>query len=172
MRTLHPSLLALTLCTALLSACGGGDEGAIVEERDPEPSGEPATLTVASADDAALNGVYSTTNINTNNVTKVNPIGADPETCRFKFDGPRQAGTNRVMGGDIRYIPGTNNLQVAFIAINGIEFRLDGSAGAQVDRPNDEIDFAGAVLTSTQGTGDTITLSGSVPMRPNRPEGC
>lgn len=169
MRTLRPSLLALSLCAALLSACGGGDEGAVVEEMDPEPSGQPATLTVSSASNAALNGVYSTTNINTNNVTKVNPIGGDPETCRFRFDGPTQAGTARVMGGDIRYIPGTNNLQVAFVAINGVEFTLNGSAGAAVDRAGDEIDFTGAVLTGTQGS---ITLTGSVPMRPDRPEGC
>jgi len=169
MRTLRPTLLVLSLSAALLSACGGGDEGVVVEEKDPEPSGQAATLTVSSASDTALNGVYSTSNINTNNVTKVNPIGSDPETCRFKFDGPTQVGTTRIMGGDIRYLPGTNNLQVAFIAINGVEFTLNGSAGARVDRAGNDIDFTGAVLTGTQGS---ITLTGSVPMRPDRPEGC
>lgn len=172
MRNLKSSVLALSLC-ALLAACGGGDEGVVVDEKDPSPSGEAATVTVLAATDADLNGIYSTSNINLNNVTKVNPIGGTPETCRFKFDGPEQAGgTDRVMGGDIRYIPGTENLHSTFIAINGIEFTLQGTLGGRVDRANDEIDFAGAVLTSTQGTGDEITLTGSIPMLPNRPEGC
>lgn len=173
MRT--PSLSTVAgsmLLVALLSACGGSDEGAIVEDEDPSPSGRSATVAVSAADDAILNGVYSTTNIALNNVTKVNPIGGDPETCRFRFSGPQQAGTTRIMGGDIRYIPGANTVRTTFVAIDGIEFRLEGSTGASVDRANDEVDYTGAVLTSTQGTGRRITLTGSIPMLPNRPEGC
>jgi hypothetical protein len=172
MRNLTSSILVLSVSAALLSACGGGDEGIIVDERDPEPSGRSATLTVTAAGDAALNGIYTSSNVNLNNVTKVNPIGSDPETCRFKFSGPQNATTSRIMGGDVRYIPGTETLQTTFVAINGVEFRLIGTTGARVDRAGNEIDYTGAVLTSTQGTGQTITLSGSIPMLENRPGGC
>lgn len=172
MRKLNASLLMLSLSAALLSACGGSDEGAIVEEDDPEPSTIAASVTVTAAGDPALNGIYATNGIYLNNVTKVNPFGGERETCRFKFTGPRNATTGRVMGGDIRYVPGANDLFVTFIDINSVEFKMDGSTGATVDRANNEIDFAGAVLTSTQGTGQSITLTGSIPMLPNRPEGC
>lgn len=172
MRKLNASILVLSLSAALLSACGGSDEGAIVEDDDPEPSTIAASVTVTAAGDPALNGIYATDGIYLNNVTKVNPVGGDPETCRFKFTGPRNATTGRVMGGDIRYIPGTNSLHVTFIDINSVEFRLDGTTGASVDRANNEIDFTGAVLVSTQATGQSITLTGSIPMLPNRPEGC
>jgi hypothetical protein len=143
-RTIKPALAALSL-SVLLAACGGGDEGVVVDAKDPSPSGQSASITV---------------------------IGGDPETCRFKFDGPEASSPRRVMGGDIRYIPGTENLHSAFVAINGVEFELQGTTGVRVDRANDEVDFTAAVLTSTQGSGDEITLTGSIPMRPDRPEGC
>jgi len=171
MRNVKPSMLAVGVAV-LLAACGGGDEGVFVEDKDPEPTTTDATVVVTGADDSALNGIYTTDGILLNRVTKVNPIGGDPETCRFRFSGPKSATSGRVMGGDIRYRPGTDNLEVAFIAINGVEFRLQGTRGARVDRGDDEIDFTGAELTSTAGTGNTITLTGSIPMLPNRPGGC
>lgn len=172
MRNLKHPLLAVAV-VVLLAACGGGsDEGVIVDEDDPEPSDISATVTVASASDIGLNGIYATDGIFLNNVTKVNPIGSDPETCRFKFAGPTNALTGRIMGGDIRYRPDTDDLYVSWIAIDGVEFRLEGSTGARVDRASDEIDFAGAVLTKEDGSGDTIALTGSIPMLPNRPGGC
>lgn len=166
-----PSLLAVSF-TAFLAACGGGDEGAFVENKDPTASGLSATMTVSAAVDTPLNGVYSTNNVALNNVTKVNPIGGDPETCRFRFSGLQQQGSTRLMDGDIRYIPGTNQLRTTFVSIDTIEYRLEGTTGASVDRANNRVVYTGAVLTSTQSTGRTITLSGSVPMRGDRPEGC
>src|SRR4051812_30790245 len=71
------SAVALAL---LLSACGGSDEGIIVDEHEPSPSGASATVTVTGAGDATLNGVYASSNVSLNNVTKVNPIGGEPET--------------------------------------------------------------------------------------------
>jgi hypothetical protein len=171
MRVLPHSALALSLAV-LLSACGGDDEGAVVDERDPSASGRTASVTVAAAGNAAFNGVYATTDLWLNNVTKVNPIGGDPETCRFRFDKLRQTGTTRNMNGDIRYIPGSTEVRTTFVAIDTVEFRLQGTTGASVDRANNRIVYTNAVLTSTQGTGQTITLSGAIPMLPNRPEGC
>jgi hypothetical protein len=76
------------------------------------------------------------------------------------------------MNGDIRYIPDTNNLHVVFIAIDGIEFSSHDTVNAAVDRPNNKVDFSGKVLPASTGVASTITLSGSVPMRGNRPAGC
>lgn len=168
-----PHILAAIAVAALVSACGGGDEGAIVEEKDPTPSGTSATLTVTSATEGALNGIYTTNNVSLNNVTKVNPIGGDPETCRFRFTGLVQGGVGtRQMDGDIRYIPGNENTRTTFVSINTVEFRLEGTDGARVDRANNRVVYTGAVLTSTQGTGNSITLTGAIPMRGDRPEGC
>jgi hypothetical protein len=168
------ALLATTAVafSVLLAACGGGDEGIIVEEHDPSPSGMAASVTASAATDATLNGIYASSNINLNNVTKVNPIGGEPETCRFRFSGLQQAGSNRLMDGDVRYLPGTNALRTTVISIATIEFRLLGTTGATVDKANNQVTFAGAIFTSTTGSGATITLTGSIPMLPNRPEGC
>lgn len=157
--------------SVLLAACGGGDEGIVVEQHDPSASGLSATLTVSAAGSPELNGVYTTTNLFLNNVTKVNPIG-EAETCRFRFSGLPQTGQNRLMDGDVRYIPGNPNLATTVISIATIEFRLVGSAGAAVDRANNRVNFTGAVFTSTQGTGQSLTLTGALPMRGDRPEGC
>lgn len=167
------STLAAASTAFLLAACGGGDEGVIVEERDPSPSGLAGALTVSAATaDANLNGAYSSNNVALNNVTKVNPIGGEPETCRFRFSGLVQTPGGRLMDGDIRYIPGNPEVRTTFVSINTIEYRLQGSAGAAVDRANDRVVYTNAVLTSTQGSSNTITLNGFVPMLGNRPEGC
>lgn len=171
MRVLPSSALALSLAV-LLAACGGDDEGVVVDERDPSSSGRAASVTVTAAGTASLNGIYASTDIFLNNVTKVNPIGGDPETCRFRFDRLRQQGTTRNMNGDIRYIPGSPEVRTTFVAIDSVEFRLQGTAGASVDRANNRVVYTNAVLTSTQGTGQTITLTGAIPMLPDRPEGC
>ncbi len=160
-----PFILVTVAAAALLSACGGSND-------DPAPTPKNATLTITNASDATLNGVYSTSTLSLTDVEKVNPIGGDPETCRFRFSGLQQAGTNRLMDGDIRYIPGNTEVRVTFIAINSVEFRLQGSTNAAADRTNNEIDYTGATLTSTQGTAQTLGLTGSVPMNSGRPEGC
>jgi hypothetical protein len=157
-----------------LTACGGGDdEGVFVDEREPFATGLPATVTVTQSGAPALNGTYSSNNIFLNNVTKVNPIDAR-ETCRMRFTGLAQqvSGSDRVMSGDLRYIPGSVDLHTAFASISSIEFRLDGTAGARVDRAGNRIVFTNAVLTSTQGTGQSITLTGAIPLLGDRPEGC
>ena len=173
MRILFSTTTAVALAAAvLLAACGGSDEGIIVDEHEPSATGANATVTIAGATDPSLNGVYSTSNIFLNNVTKVNPIGGDPETCRFRFSGLKQVGSTRTMDGDIRYIPGNAEVRTTVISIDTVEFRLVGSTGAAVDRANDRVNYAGAVLSSTQNTTGTLTLTGGIPIRGDRPEGC
>jgi hypothetical protein len=148
----------------LLSGCGGGSD-------DPEPTPIGASLTVSAATNATLNGVYSTNTVALAEVEKINPIGGDPEVCSFRFSGLAKPGGG-LMDGDIRYIPGTNELRVIFVSISGLEFVSRDPTNAGVDRANNEIDLTGKLLTASTGVASTITLTGSMPMRGNRPEGC
>lgn len=161
----------------LLSACGGGDdEGIFVDERDPSATGLTASVTVASPANTALGGTYASNNIFLNNVTKVNPIGGDPELCKFRFSGLQQQGGAtpvRTMDGDFRYIPGTNQVRSGLVSINTVEFALPGTTGvgATVDKANNQIVFTNAQFTSAS-TGQSITVTGSIPLLRDRPEGC
>lgn len=158
-RALIPAALA-----ALLAACGGGGD-------DPEPTPVGATLTVSNATSASFNGVYSTGTIALTEVRKFNEIGPRPEQCIFEFSG--LAGPNgQSMNGDIRYTPGSDQLQTAFISIGGFEFRSDDSTNVLADRTNGRIVFSGKTLRASSGVASNITLSGELPMRGDRPEGC
>lgn len=177
MKTFVRAALPALLAAAFLAACGGGgdDQGFVTDDRDPTSSGRSASATVAGATstDSAFNGGYATTDIFLNDVTKVNPVGGRPETCRFRFSQLTKTGGPQVMSGDIRYIPGNTNIDVVFISIDTVEFRIEGETPTvQVDRANNRVVFSGAVLTSTQNTGRSITLTSAIPMRPDRPEGC
>jgi hypothetical protein len=170
MRPAFYKFAASAVLVSVLAACGGGDDDA--DSGDPQPRAIPATIAVPAASDASLTGTYSSNTIALNEVTKFNPVGGDPETCRFRFAGLQQSGTTRLMDGDIRYVPGTTELRVAFVSINTIEFRIQGTGGVFIDKPNNRVVFTNAVLTSTQGSANTITLNGAIPMLGGRPEGC
>ena len=58
------------------------------------------------------------------------------------------------------------------VAINAIEFKSDDTTNAAVDRSGNEIDLTGKVLSASTNVNSKITVSGSMPMRGNRPEGC
>ena len=148
----------------LLTSCGGGSD-------DPEPTPIGATLTVSAATNVPFNGVYSTDIVSLAAVEKINPIGEEREVCSFRFSGLQKAGGS-MLSGDIRYIPGSTLLHVVFIAIGEFEFQSRDSTNVAVDRANNEVDFTGKVLTASTGVSSTITLTGSVPMRGGRPEGC
>src|SRR4051812_45309056 len=96
MKAVLQSTLAVLAATTLLAACGGGDEGVFVEDRDPRPSGRTASATVSggAGADAVLNGAYATSDVSLNNVTKVDPTD-DVETCRFRFANLPQVGSQR-----------------------------------------------------------------------------
>ncbi|MDB5751112.1 MAG: hypothetical protein JWP65_1533 [Ramlibacter sp.] len=172
MKRSFPSVFAAVTAAVMLAACGGsgGDSDFVFEDENPEASNRSGSVAVAGSATAALNGVYASNNVFLNAVEKVNPIGSDPELCRFRFSRLEQAGTARVISGDVRYQPGTPTIRVMFIAINNVDYSLVEPAGT-VDRVNDEIDLAGARFSTGAG-GDTITLTGSIPMRDNRPQGC
>lgn len=162
---LRPSLKALATLSSLavLAACGGGSDA-------PEPTPVPATLAVTNSTNAVFNGVYATPTASLAEVVKVNPIGGEPEVCSFRFSGLRGPGGE--MSGDVRYIPGTNSLRVIFISIGGVEFVSRDTTNAAVDRPNNEVDLNAKTLAASTGVASSITVTGSIPMRGNRPEGC
>ena len=112
----------------------------------PELTPVSATLAVSNSTNAMFNGVYTTNTASLAEVVKVNPIGSEPEVCSFRFSGLQGPGGE--LSGDVRYIPGTNALHVIFIAIGG------------------------KTLTASTGVASTITVTGSIPMRGDRPEGC
>ena len=148
----------------LLSACGGGSDA-------PEPTPIPASLTVSAATSPTLNGIYASSAVSLSAVEKINPIGGEPEVCSFKFAGLAHS-SGSVMDGDIRYIPGNPSLRVIFISIGGLEFVSRDTTNAAADRTNSKVDLTGKVLTASTGVASTITVTGSVPMRSGRPEGC
>src|SRR5512140_883986 len=148
----------------LLAGCGGGSS-------DPEPTPIPATLTVSAATSPGFNGVYTTSAINLAAVVKNKRLDNEPETCAFKFSGPATA-SGGTLGGDIRYIPANYAMNVVFVSINDFEFQSHDSANALVDLANNKVVFSGYTLTSSTGVASTITLTGSVPMIGNRPNGC
>lgn len=156
--------LGPVLLLVLLTACGGGSD-------DPVPTPVSASLTVSSATSTGLNGVYSTNAVGLAAVEKINPIGGDPEVCSFRFSGLAKTGGG-TMDGDIRYLPGTNSLRTIFISISGLEFVSRDTTNAAVDRANNRINLTGKVLAASTGVASTITVTGSVPMRGDRPEGC
>ena len=148
----------------LLSGCGGGSDS-------PEPTPIGATVTVSAATNSGFNGVYTASAISLAEVVKVNPIGSEPEVCSFRFSGLANF-AGAMLDGDIRYLPGTNALHVVFVSINGFEFNSRDAANASVNRTANTIDFSSKLLNASTGVASTITLTGSVPMRSGRPEGC
>ena len=165
MNFVYKTLASSLVLGLLLSGCGGGSDA-------PEPTPLNASLTVTGATDANLNGVYSTTALNLSAVEKNNPIGGEPEVCAFRFSGLQQVGSQRTMDGDVRYIPGTNELRVVFASISGVEFVSRTTAAGAVDKPNNQVTFTAKPLTASSGNGTAISLTGNLPMRTGRPEGC
>ncbi|MCE1191294.1 MAG: hypothetical protein LWW96_03970 [Acidovorax sp.] len=166
MKTLFKTCAALAATSVLLVACGGGNDD------DPSPSNEPGVLTVTGASLEGLNGVYGNGALNLTDVDKKNPIGSTPELCTFKFDGANKVGSPATAFGDIRYRPDATNLHQVFLTFDGKEYASGEPADTAVVRESDQVRFTNKTLTATDGSNNTLRVSGIVPMRPNRPLGC
>ncbi len=159
-------LIPAAALTLVLTACGGGGGGGL---SDLEPTTRAATVVVSNASNPSLNGTYTTTGISLSEVIKENQIGSTPELCRFRFFGLQGPG-GVFMDGNIRYRPGTFIIETMFTSIAAIEFSTADGTNTLVDRPNNEIDLNGKVFNPN--TASSITVTGSIPMRLGRPEGC
>jgi hypothetical protein len=61
----------------------------------------------------------------------------------------------------------------SFMAINGLEYRLDNSAAVVVNKDAHRIRFVNATLAAPGNPAETITVNGFVPYRmENLPAGC
>lgn len=72
--------------------------------------------------------------------------------------------------GDVRYRPDATTVYQAYLTFNGKEYGALDWSDVSVVRGSDRIRLTGKVVEASDG--DRITVSGIIPMRPNRPSGC
>lgn len=166
---MRPHSTALPLCgialALTLSACGGGDD-------DPSPTPRDSLVTVSSATDATLVGVYGTSTTGLSDVEKQNPVDA-PQFCSYNFDSLVKAGASSVlMNGRVAYNVNQNLVNNFKVAVAGTTYGSGDSAGTQVDKAANQVTVNNKVLTSESDGVSKITVTARIPMRGNRPDGC
>ncbi|RYX90517.1 MAG: hypothetical protein EOO28_29330 [Comamonadaceae bacterium] len=167
---MNRSFKTLAMCaavTAMLAACGGGD--------DPDPTNRDSALTITLATETALNGTYAAANTSLSDVQTIARAGAT-DACEFTFDNIRKTTDNAISAtGRVRYIKDETTLNQFSISINGSAYTGDNGSNAVVDRAASVIRFNGKVLTGGGASGlgtNTYTLTGVIPMAFSRPSGC
>lgn len=174
-----PSMVRSVLVPVLagaLAGCGGGVSFFFGDDDWWEPgwdagfSGRAASLAV-DATEEALDGTWSTRDTELTQVLRFAATGSEPQTCRFQFYGLRQEGQDRSLDGEVRYLPDSFVRRTVFIGIGQREYRLDGG-NWWVDRANERVVFDGALLRSLDGAGETLSLTGDVPLPRWRETGC
>jgi hypothetical protein len=166
MNSLLKTCSAMAAASVLLVACGGGNDD------DPTPSNDPGVLTVSNATLPGLNGVYGNGTLNLTEVDKKNPIGSVPELCTFRFDGANKVGSTETAFGDVRYRPDATGLHQVFVTFAGKEYSSGEPVDTSVARDANQVRLVGKTLSATDGSANTLRVTGVIPMRPNRPLGC
>lgn len=172
-----PSRWWLAAAATLLSACGGAVSISLVFFEDDagdlglRRSGLAASLTVSGATDARIDGGYASGDTLLSEVQRFLPPG-EPSTCRFRFAGLLQAGGARDLQGEVRYVADRNDVRGTFVAIDGLQFRMDGGVGVALDRLGNTVSYRGAVLPATAGDAGQVTLTGTIPLPAARATGC
>ncbi len=158
-------LSAVLAAAALLSACGGGGDS--LDER-------AASLTVTNASASGLDGTYGDGNINATEVTQVPATGTDPVLCSFGFNGADRVGGDGTASGTVRYATNADALYRLVLNVRGREFATANGDGDDTDvhHSRDYIEIVNKRLTATDGTGDTLRVTGLLTLRGNRPAGC
>lgn len=181
MNSLVRPLLSALLAAGLLSGCGGGVSVGFFDDDDDDvfiddrafPSGRPASMTVQAATDPQVVGTYARDNVRLTSVFRFSARGGTPETCRFQFEDLLEPTTRLSMSGEIQYLPGTDTVHASFLVVDFREYRVVGSGAVTLDRAANSIAFNQAVLAATVGTGQQITVTGTIPMRNElKPVGC
>jgi hypothetical protein len=128
---------------------------------------------VNAATDPRVLGTYASDDVRLTHVFRFSARGSTPETCRFQFEDLADANSRIFMSGEIQYLPGTDTVHASFIVVDNREYLVGTSNLVRLDRASNAIVFHEAVLNSTFGNAQTITISGTVPMRNERtPAGC
>jgi hypothetical protein len=168
------TFLAPLAAATLLVACGGGV--VFVDDdffEDPFASGRTATLDVVSPQDTRFSGTYTTDDTSLTRTRRFAPVGTLPATCRFLFAGLKLEGRNAFLDGEVRYRVNSTEVVTTFMAINGLQYRLDDSAAVVVNKDTDRIRFQNATLANARNPAETITVTGFVPYRQQDiPAGC
>lgn len=172
-----PRRWAPAAAAMLLSACGGAVSISLVFFDDDagdlglRRSGRPSSLAVSGATDGRVDGSYATDDTLLSEAQRFVPPG-EPATCRFRFAGLLQAGGARDLEGEVRYFPERDELRGTFVAIDGLQFRMDGGVGVVLDRVADTVTYQGAVLPATAGDPGQVRLTGTIPLPTVRASGC
>ncbi len=164
MKNILKTLALSAAVVSMLAACGGGD--------DPDPTPRDTLLTVTAATDATFNGVYGSTETSLSDVQRIERVGAT-DGCQFTFENIRKSTDATVaVTGRIRYLKDDTTLNEYSFEIGTVSYVGIGGNNTIVDRAASQIRFNGAVLESAAADANTITLTGDVPMRGDRPSGC
>lgn len=154
-------LISSVLLASLLAACGGGGD-------DPDPTNLNSAFTITSATDATLNGAYGSSNTPLSGVNKLERIGST-DSCSFTFENiPRLAG-GAVAKGSVEYLVDSTTVRRLVLELGGGTYETTTVGTSTVSRANNNVSFAASVLSA--GT-PTVTITGTIPMRSDRPSGC
>ncbi len=159
MKTL--SLVSSALLVSLLAACGGGGD-------DPDPTSYNSAFTITSATDSTLNGVYGSANTPLSGVNKLERIGAT-DSCSFAFENIPRLGGGAIAEGSVEYLVNTDSVRRLVLKLAGGTYETTVVGSSSVSRANNNVTFTGSVLSA--GT-PTVTITGTIPMRTDRPSGC
>ncbi len=155
-------LVASALLVSLLAACGGGGD-------DPDPTNYDSAFAISSATNSDLNGAYANANTPLSGVNKLERIGAT-DACVFSFENIPRVGGGAVAEGAIEYLVDTTQAHRVTMKLAGVTYEASPPVGnSSVSKSGNRVNFAGTVLTSGS---NSITLSGFIPMRTDRPAGC
>lgn len=146
---------------SLLAACGGAGD-------DPDPTNYDSAFTITSASDSAVNGVYGNANTPLSGVNKLERVGAS-DSCVFSFENIPRTGGGAVAEGSVEYIVDTNTVHRLTLKLAGTTYEATPVADSSVSRTGNRVNFVGSVLSA--GT-PTVTITGAIPMRTDRPSGC
>lgn len=158
MKTTH--LLTSALLASLLAACGGAGD-------DPDPTNYDSAFTISAATDSALNGVYGNSNTPLSGVNKLERVGAT-DACVFSFENIPRAGGGAVAEGSVQYLQDTTTVHRLQIKLAGTTYEASPVGDSSVSRSGNAVNFVGSVI----GGSPTITITGRIPMRADRPSGC
>lgn len=167
------TFLAPLAAATLLAACGGGVVFIDDDFEDSFSSGRTGSVDVVSPQAPRFSGTYSTSDVLLTRTYRFAPVGAIPPTCRFRFADLKLEGRDAYLSGEIRYRVNSTEVVTSFLAINGLEYRLDDSAAVVVNHDLHRIRFQGATLETKGTPTETITVTGFIPYRmEDLPRGC